>query len=256
MNNKLYIAADSSDRMTIEALRPQFKASGYDISVGCPDSDSTAVNDSLEAEFVVLWLTSKTGQQVYDISSGRKDLNATTVNVFAEPMSLTAEQKKAIGRNRSVFSALTPDIVRESVGLLKPTETTAATEKAVSKRTPVEAATPVGDTDNSKQVSGNEETTDNSAQISPFKSLLILVVAYIVVVFLTVKYDCRVNEWKTYLFTSGAFFTSAYAVGGLLGWTEHNGKSFFSRIVLALGWLSLIYYCYCFFRDLYYLIFD
>lgn len=268
MNKKLYIAGATSDREAMEALRPQFESAGYDIEVGCPDSDAVTMNDSIAAETVVLWISTKTGQQVYDIASGRKDRNAATINIFAEPMPLTAEQKKAVGRNRSVFAAVTPDVAKESVSLIGTANTSTiaasaseknAAETAESSENKNSAVAVEASVDNvviPGPSSTDEENIDDSADTSPIKGLLTIVGTFIAYAIAMSVFDCRVNEWKTYIFTAVAFFISLVGTGGMIGWREHHDKSVFSSIVLTLGWISLILYVYVFGHDLYTLIFD
>lgn len=268
MNKKLYIAGATSDREAMEALRPQFESAGYDIAVGCPASDAAAINDGMQAEIVVLWISTKTGQQVYDIASGRKDRNAATINIFAEPMTLTAEQRKAVGRNRSVFAAVTPDVAKESVGLIGAANTStaaasaseksaaAAAESSENKTSDVVVETSVDNVVVPGPSSDDEENTADSADTSPVKGLLMIIGTFIAYVIVGNLFECKVNEWKTYIFTAVAFFISLVATGGVIGWREHNDKSLFSGIVLTLGWISLIVYVYFFGHDLYTLIFD
>lgn len=268
MNKKLYIAGATADREAMEALRPQFEAAGYVIAVCCPDSDAAAMNDGMEAEIVVLWISTKTGQQVYDIAGGRKDRNAATINIFAEPMALTAEQKKAVGRNRSVFAAVTPDVAKESVGLIGAVNTSTAAARASEKSNAVAAEhsenrtsdvvveAPVDNVVVPGPSSDDEENTADSADTSPVKGLLMIVGTFIACVIIGNLFELKVNEWKTYIITAVAFFISLVATGGVISWREHNEKSFFSGIVLTLGWISMILYVYFFGNDLYTLIFD
>lgn len=277
MSKNLYIVGASSDREAMEALQPQFEAAGYDITVACPDSDAAVTNQSMEADVVVLWLSKKTGQQVYEIAKGRSDRNATSVNIFAEPMMLTSEQRNAIGHNRSVFAAVTPDVVKESVGLLgQPianTATATASDKATAAGASEKTADKVAEANENKisatvaeapvenvvvpgPTSSEETNTDDSAETSPFVGLLMIVGTFIALVIVANAFEFKVDDWSNYICTAIAFVISMVAVGGVINWRGNHDSSIFSTIVLTLGWLSLIFYIVIFCKDLFVLIFN
>lgn len=105
----LNIISEHSEEEKIEALRPHFKERGIKLMVLYPCSAFMAKAAALKAPQAILWISTKTNPDLFDIATERNNRGLSTINYFADEVGLSESQKNAVGRNRSVFAEMNPD---------------------------------------------------------------------------------------------------------------------------------------------------
>lgn len=109
MEKYLYIVCSKSEQEYIESLlKEPLAEKGFTLITCMVNSDPDTWEEPANAEFVALWLTPDTDAEVYQISMRRLNSGKETVNIFPEKMFITADKKRSIGRNKSVFASLHP----------------------------------------------------------------------------------------------------------------------------------------------------
>lgn len=261
MENNIYIIGSETDKNAIEALRSAITAEGYNLNVVCPNTDSENRQKAINASNVALWLTANTDNGVLEIGQTRRNGNLSTINVFAEPVQLSFEQKSIVGRNRSIFSAITEDVDAELVAIFG-SNTTSSLPKQPDMETPMQVSATqdtVVSTDNHEGSAPSDDDVDiqvNDADsgISPKSAFIMFIIGWGLEYYME-GLDLRVDEWWPYIIKATLFFLWAGAAGGLMTWRENNGKSFFSALWMWLAGLSALWVSFSFCKDLYNLLF-
>lgn len=252
MNKEIYIIGSSTDREAIMALQPQFAAEGFDIAVGCSDADALAKEHSMGAENVALWLTSKSEQHVFDIASERNSRNVATVNIFAEPMEITPQQKSVIGRNRSVFSTMSDNLVKDTVALM----TGEAPAIPLPQNKPTVSSESTSTTVESSSVEEKPEADEKkSSGYKPWKALIVILATYVVEYCIEDAHQFYNNEIMPYILFAVWGIICAGSTGGVMTWRDENGKTTFSGLVIFIGSLMVIYWAWLFVKNLWNFIF-
>lgn len=154
MEKELYIVCSDSEREQIEGLLKESLAEkGYMLRTGAVTSDPDSWDTAINAERVGLWLTPNAEDAVYQISSRRLESGKHTVNIFPEMMFISADRKKSVGMNQSVFASLHPTGIAPDLCSVLPSEqsSTSTVSNSQSKSTPVTATESISNEEGKKK---------------------------------------------------------------------------------------------------------
>lgn len=109
MAKQLTIIGSISEKEDIEVLCSKLQEIGIEPRVLYPSSDYKSKRPAVCAQVAILWISSKSDEQVFKTANERNTKGNTTINYFADAVTLSDDQRKTIGRNKSVFADLNPD---------------------------------------------------------------------------------------------------------------------------------------------------
>lgn len=273
---KLYIVGDVSDKENINTFCLQLKESAIDLIALFPVTDFMAKGLAVSSQLAVLWISSNTGDAIFNIANERNEKNLATINYFAGPVALSDSQKNAIGRNRSVFAQLNPnESIKDLVSILNKERKNSIDEDCVpnsrelSKKNTQESKVVNLSEKKTIELTTNNVTSDllknqavhNGGDVenvsenlpegtSPLKALLTIVGVFVVFYLIDISFDLRIDQIYPYILYTIGFFIDMTCVGGVIQYQEKNGKTFFSRFVVIIGWLSILFMATVFIVDL------
>lgn len=263
--NEFYLIGSEKDRGAMEELRSAITAEGYTLNIVCQDVDNESLDNSIGASKVVLWLSPNTEMRTFEVAQKRRNNNLQTVNIFADSIQLSAEQKKCVGRNRSVFATLTQNVAAELLTILGSAKPLAVEKAApVVKETPelksetADVATRIFPKEESVVVEESDvENTDEKIPTAykPWKAFLVMIAVYVVEYSIEDAHQFYNDEVLPYILFAACAFVEWAAAGGVLGWRQRNGKSFFSTLVMWVGGFLGLFYAWLFVKNLWNFIF-
>ena len=104
MAKQLSIISSISEKDDIEVLCSKLQKIGIEPRILYPASDYMSKGPAVCAPVAILWISSKSDEQVFKTANDRNAKGNTTINFFADAVALSDSQKNAVGRNRSVFA--------------------------------------------------------------------------------------------------------------------------------------------------------
>lgn len=260
--NELFIVGADADRAAMEGIRQAITAEGYSINVVCPNSDNEKVQKAINALNALLWITPNTDRSVLEIGTNRRNRNLSTINLFAEPIQLTSDQKSIVGRNRSIFASATQNIAVELLSLLG-TPRPLTVEKAVTPNVePQKKEAEMVDTsinnpaspavDTMVSVAETEESAykDSEKGIKPWTALMIMIAVFIAEYAIECAHEFYNDEIFPYIMFAVCAFIEFGCAGSVMIWQEKNGKSLFSRFAILVGSFGGIVYAWWFVKNL------
>lgn len=267
----LNIISEHSEEEKIEALRPHFKERGIKLMVLYPCSAFMAKAAALKAPKAILWISTKTNPDLFDIATERNNRGLTTINYFADEVSLSESQKNAVGRNRSVFASLHPsDYVDEILSVIKTdslntkSQATSINAKSTETSTPPQTTNQSGKTISQVEEVKNvvdstidsENPNEKEEGYKPGKALLVMVITTLVIYIIGHSAGFSNDQILPYIMYGVGFFIDLAGIGGVWQYQEKNGKSFFSQFVVIIGWICLLYLGITIIINLYSWLFD
>lgn len=191
MENKLYIICSKSEQEQIESLlKDQLAEKGFTLVTYTVNSDPDTWEEPVNAERVALWLTPNTDNAVYTISARRQNAGKQTINIFPQEMFLTADKKRSVGRNQSIFSSLHPSgIATILCSLLPKPEVTAPKQEPAQPQPAPAPAEPKPEVENVQQQTSQStepQTEEKEEKKFPTKFvwIIIAIVAALVVFYI------------------------------------------------------------------------
>lgn len=255
---KLYIISEQSEIERVNVLSNQLKEAGIEPISLLPDSDFMAKGTAISTPLAVLLISSKTGAEIFNIANERNRKNLTTINYFAEGVALSDSQKIAIGRNRSVFAELHPldsanDILSLiDVDLLSPkTQVTFSNDntdavKSVPKMDSNASVQHInhtkGDTNEVDSEISLEESKEKEEGYRPGKALMIMIGVILVTYIIECWFEFRNDQILPYIIYAIDFIITSSCLGGVDQYQKKNGKTFFSQLVVIIGWIFILIY--------------
>ena len=141
MAKQLTIIGSISEKDDIEVLCSKLQEIGIEPRILYPASDYMSKGPAVCAPVAILWISSKSDEQVFKTANDRNAKGNTTINYFADAVTLSDSQKGVVGRNRSVFALVQPNnSVDEVLSLIdfdllsSPSKSMHPTEKSVVER--------------------------------------------------------------------------------------------------------------------------
>lgn len=107
MDNKLYVVVSPEDLEAVKAIQSDFEAKDISLEIQVLPLAGESIFNPVEMSNCLLWLTAKTGEDVYMVSKNRREKGLPTVNILPERFVFSQDQKTMVGRNPSVILALT-----------------------------------------------------------------------------------------------------------------------------------------------------
>ena len=241
MAKQLTIIGSISEKDDIEVLCSKLQEIGIEPRILYPASDYMSKGPAVCAPVAILWISSKSDEQVFKTANDRNAKGNTTINYFADAVTLSDSQKGVVGRNHSVFALVQPNnSVDEVLSLIdfdllsSPSKSMHPTEKSVVEKSEKKEKLSVERQQTSvvnNEVSDNNDDglnnhiqnseDDSNLQVGPKendkKVFWMPWVWYVCSVIYYILIDNRVfTVWSDqtflWLLTTAVFFVLAYAI--------------------------------------------